>query len=64
VHHAVADEPVIQRRIDFADGIGPVAQVPTVQIVRDGSHDLQVGEGVLLVQWGEVALQVAVRHRG
>src|SRR3954462_7235970 len=34
VHHAVADEPVIQLGIDLADRIGTVAQIAAVEIVR------------------------------
>ena len=47
VHHAVADEPVVQLGIDLADRVRAVAQVPPVQVVRDRPDHLEIGERVL-----------------
>ena len=63
VHHAVADEPVIERGIDLADRVRAVAQVPAVEIVRNRPDHLEVGQRVLTVDRRELALEVAVRHR-
>ena len=62
VHHAITDEPVVELRIDLADRVGAVSQIPSVEVVRDRPDDLEVGERVLLVQWGEFPLEIAAGH--
>ena len=62
VHHPVADEPVVQLRIDLADRVGPVAQIPTVEVLGDRPGDLQVGERDFLRQRRVYAFEVAISH--
>jgi hypothetical protein len=60
VHHPGAEEPVVRGRIGCDDRVGAIAQIATVQVVRDRPGDLQVGRGDLLVHGCEVALEVSI----
>ena len=59
VHHAVAGEPVVSRRVRI-DRVGSVAQVPTVQLARQCAGDFEVERGDLCVDGPEVPLQVRI----
>jgi hypothetical protein len=57
--HAVAVEPVVAAaRVEL--WIGPVADVDPVQVVRDLTDDLQIGEGDLLVRRLERATEIGI----
>ena len=75
VHHAVAHEPVVRRRVDGGRRVGAVAQVPAaqlgrdlpVELVRELADDREVEGGDLLgdgpVVAGQVQAGVGHRHR-
>ena len=58
VHHAVADEPVVARRIHITDGIRSVAQVATRQLGGQFPDDGQIELGDLIDDRREVARQI------
>ena len=63
VDHAVAEEPVVGRRVGRRDRIRAVAQVESVELDGQFAHDRQVGRRDLLGHRGEVALEIGVsRH--
>ena len=47
VHHAIAGEPVIGRRVDLCGRVRSVAQVAPVQVLWDVPGDIEVGRGHL-----------------
>jgi hypothetical protein len=63
VDHAVAGEPVIDRRVDLGDRVRSVAEVTPVEVGWDGPGDRQLGDGLFLRHRSVVALKVVVTHR-
>ena len=60
VHHAVADEPVVRRRIDLADRVRPVAQVAAVEFFGEFADHLQIGRCDFLGDGCVIAREVPV----
>ena len=50
----MAAEPMIFGRVDRADRIGAVTQISADQFCGQGASDLKIGDGHLLVNWGQI----------
>ncbi len=62
VDHAIAGEPVIDRRVDLGDRVRAVAEVTPVEVGGDGAGDGQLGDRLFPPHRSVVALKVVVTH--